>query len=223
MRGAKKGRREAAAPIAPSRVFGGVARVWASGPRASSRNRPPVQRPSPAGVPRSSVPRSRSAVRHSAGFAVFPRQAAGPQLSGHHGLSSGFAFRECCPTQPSRPAAASQLLSWAFAPYSTCRARRSTSTRALPARFVPSSGFGYPLDGLLPPSPGQLCFTLAALLGFTLRSFLLPTGTRRVSACVDPHAVSSVGIPAAEAVGRPNGPRLLGFDPAGSPWRPDGG
>jgi len=36
----------------------------------------------------------------------------------------------------------------------------------------------------------------------------------------DPRAVSPVGYPAAEAVGRPNGPRLLGFDPSASPWFP---
>jgi hypothetical protein len=36
---------------------------------------------------------------------------------------------------------------------------------------------------------------------------------------VNPRTVSPVGIPAAEAVGRPNGPRFLGFHPFGSPWR----
>jgi hypothetical protein len=33
-------------------------------------------------------------------------------------------------------------------------------------RYVPSSGFGYPLDGLLPRIPGRFCFAPAALLGF---------------------------------------------------------
>jgi hypothetical protein len=47
-------------------------------------------------------------------------------------------------------------------------------TRVLPARYVPPSGFGYPLDGFLPSAPCRFCFTPAALLGFTLRSFLLP-------------------------------------------------
>jgi hypothetical protein len=45
-----------------------------------------------------------------------------------------------------------------------------------PARYVPPSGFGYPLDGFLPSIPGRFCFTPAALMGFTLRSFLLPEG-----------------------------------------------
>jgi hypothetical protein len=50
--------------------------------------------------------------------------------------------------------------------------------RVCHTRYVPSSGFGYPHDGLLPPSPCRFCFTPAALLGFTLRSFLLPQGIR---------------------------------------------
>jgi len=46
------------------------------------------------------------------------------------------------------------------------------------ARYVPPSGFGYPLGGLLLPSPCRLYFTPAALLGFALRSFLLSEGIR---------------------------------------------
>jgi hypothetical protein len=42
----------------------------------------------------------------------------------------------------------------------------------LPAH--PPSGFGYPLDGFIPPKPGRFCFTPAALMGFALRSFPLP-------------------------------------------------
>jgi hypothetical protein len=48
----------------------------------------------------------------------------------------------------------------------------------LPARYVPPSGFGHPLDGLLPSDPCRVCFTPAALLGFTLRSFPLSRGIR---------------------------------------------
>ena len=94
-------------------------------------------------------------------------------------------------------------------------------SRVLPARCVPPAGFGYPLGGLRPPSPCRLYFVPAALLGFTLRSFLLPKGTRASSARMNPRAVFPAGYPAAEAVGRPSGPRLLGFDPFESPWQPD--
>lgn len=40
------------------------------------------------------------------------------------------------------------------------------SPRVSQARYVPPSGFGYPLDGLLPPSPCRPCFMPAALMGF---------------------------------------------------------
>jgi hypothetical protein len=71
--------------------------------------------------------------------------------------------------------------------------------RALPARYVPPSGFGYPLGGLLPAIPCRFCFAPAALLGFTLRSLLLPEGIRPVSERKDPPTVSPVGIPAPKA------------------------
>jgi hypothetical protein len=54
-------------------------------------------------------------------------------------------------------------------------------TRALPARFVPPSGFGHPLGGFRPSNPCRFCFAPTALLGFTLRSFLLPIGIPCVS------------------------------------------
>jgi len=60
------------------------------------------------------------------------------------------------------------------------------SARALPTRYVPPSGFGHPLDGLLPSVPHRFCLTPAALMGFTLRSFLLPEGIRCVSATEGP-------------------------------------
>jgi hypothetical protein len=92
--------------------------------------------------------------------------------------------------------------------------------RGLPGtRYVPPAGFGYPLGGLLPPRPCRPSFMPAALMGFALRSFLLTEGTRPVSGRMNPRTVSPVGFPAARAEGRPNGPRFLGFDPSGSPWR----
>jgi len=60
-------------------------------------------------------------------------------------------------------------------------------------------------------------------MGFTLRSVLLAEGTRRFRERVNPLAVSPIGIPYAEALGRPYGPRLLGFNPSESPWQSDGG
>jgi len=89
--------------------------------------------------------------------------------------------------------------------------------RALPARYGPPAGFGYPLGGLRPSIPCRLCFAPAALLGFALRSLLLPQGTGGVSAAVDPRAVFPVVLPTADAAGRPDRPRLLGFHPCRSP------
>jgi hypothetical protein len=51
----------------------------------------------------------------------------------------------------------------------------------VPTHYVPPSGFGYPLGGLLPPSPCQPFFMPAALMGFTLRRFLLAEGILSVS------------------------------------------
>jgi hypothetical protein len=49
---------------------------------------------------------------------------------------------------------------------------RSTLSRALPARFGPPAGFGYPLGGLLPAQPRRPCFMPAALLGLALQRLL---------------------------------------------------
>jgi hypothetical protein len=93
----------------------------------------------------------------------------------------------------------------------------------LPTRYVPPSGFGYPLGGFLPAIPCRFCFAPAALMGFTLRSVLLSKGIRAVTTRMTPPTVSPIGAPAAVAVGRPNRPRFLGFNPFKSPWRPDEG
>jgi hypothetical protein len=58
--------------------------------------------------------------------------------------------------------------------------------RALLTRYVPPSGFGYPLDGFLPRIPRRFCFAPAALLGFALRRFLLPQGILGVSTAEEP-------------------------------------
>jgi len=52
-----------------------------------------------------------------------------------------------------------------FAALQHFRIRRSTCRAASEPRCVPPPGFGYPLDGFLPPSPCRLCFTPTALVG----------------------------------------------------------
>jgi hypothetical protein len=103
-----------------------------------------------------------------------------------------FEFRfppEYCSTQPSLPTAVSKLLSWAFAPFSTSRIGGPLVAGHARTRYVPPSGFGYPLGGLLPPSPCRFSFAPAALMGFALRSFLLSKGIRRFRDRMNPHAV----------------------------------
>lgn len=58
--------------------------------------------------------------------------------------------------------------------------RRGPRSRVCLARFVPPSGFGYPLDGLLPPRPGQPCFRPTALMGFRPSKDLSSSGIRNV-------------------------------------------
>jgi hypothetical protein len=99
------------------------------------------------------------------------------------------------------------------------KVRKSTCRGVSRPRYVPPSGFGYPLDGLLLPSPCQPCFMPTALLGFTLRSIPLSQGFRDVSARMNPPAVSPDSTAFAEAMTHPVRPRLLGFDPSESPLR----
>jgi hypothetical protein len=63
--------------------------------------------------------------------------------------------------------------------------------RALPARHLPSAGFDYPLDGLLPRSPGRPYFRPTAPVGFSLRSLLLTGGCRTFLPGPDPLAVTT--------------------------------
>jgi hypothetical protein len=82
------------------------------------------------------------------------------------------------------------------------------SSRAKPARYVPPSGFDYPLDGFLPRIPCQFCFTPAALMGFTLRRHPLPRGFRGFSVRKNPPTVSPAFFPSPK---RQTGPTGLGF------------
>jgi hypothetical protein len=93
-------------------------------------------------------------------------------------------------------------------------------TRVLPARYVPPSGFGYPLDGLLPSNPCRPCFVPTALLGFSPSERFPLERYPAVSDRKHPHTVSPGVLPDAEASDRPAEPRFLGFDPSESPSRP---
>jgi len=81
-------------------------------------------------------------------------------------------------------------------------------SRAKPARYVPPSGFDYPLDGFLPRIPCRFCFTPAALLGFTLRRCPLPRGFRGFSVRKNPLTVSPAFLLPPK---RQTGPTGLGF------------
>jgi len=154
---------------------------------ASSRNSRLVQSSELEEVLPLLVRRSRFAVGRFPGCAVFHHPAA--PITVKRPVHPLFEFRvppESCPTSPSRSAAANRHLSWASAPYSTHGIGGPLRASFAAARYVPSSGFGYPLDGLLPPSPCRFYFAPAALLGFTLRSFLLAEGIRRVSGAEGP-------------------------------------
>jgi len=161
--------------VAPFRVFGIAARPLASPPPAVLFwNWLLVQSFPPKQVSPAWVGRFHYAVGHILGCVAFPEST--PPVTVKHPTDPLFEFHlplEYYSTKPSRPTAVSQLLSWTFAPYSTCKNQRSTLVRALPARLVAPSGFGYPLGALRPLAPGRFCFTPAALMGFTLRSFLL--------------------------------------------------
>jgi hypothetical protein len=85
---------------------------------------------------------------------------------------------------------------------------RSTCRGPKPTRYVPSSGFDYPLDGLLPRIPGRFYFTPAALLGFALRRFHLPRGSSAFQPGRNPHTVGSAFFPPPK---RRTGPTSPGF------------
>jgi hypothetical protein len=145
--------------------------------RPSSRSCLPVQSPNPPKfrpywLDDPALPLAvSSALRFSLG------RARGAQSSDRTNLSSGFCPPpEYYPADPSRPAGADRLLSWASDPFSTHRISEVHSPQVCRTCYVPPLGFGYPLGGLLPPSPSRFCLTPGALLGLTLRSIPLSQG-----------------------------------------------
>jgi hypothetical protein len=209
--------------VAPFRVFGRVARrgtfpsVGVLSDLAARSEF--LTRPGNASL----VSRFHHAVGRFPGCVAFPGRAAPASVK--QPMRPLFEFRrppESCPTQPSRPAAASRHLSWASAPYSTRGFGGPLHTGfRLPATFRP--------QGLVTLTTACSLRAPAGFLSRRRRSWDSPFGassSRKVSTASprrkDPRTVSPVGIPAAGAVGRPNGPRFLGFDPSGSPWRRTG-
>jgi hypothetical protein len=109
------------------------------------------------------------------GYAVFLWRTAAGDCLGYrpHPLIELDVPLESYPASPTRPPQRSGPL-MGFGSLQHSRNPRSTSRGIKPSRYVPPSGFGYPLGGLLPRIPCRFCFTPAALMGFTLRRFPLP-------------------------------------------------
>jgi hypothetical protein len=72
-----------------------------------------------------------------------------------------------------------------------------------------------------PSAPVPVFFHTGGALGIHPSELPPPARYPGVSARKDPRAVSPAVATAAEATGRPGRPRLLGFDPCESPWRPN--
>ena len=77
------------------------------------------------------------------------------------------------------PASTGRHLSWACRPFSTPQIRGSTGLAVCLAALVPPSGFGYPLDGLLPANPSKRSQTPAALMGFSPSKHVIPDEVHR--------------------------------------------
>jgi hypothetical protein len=106
-----------------------------------------------------------------------------------------------------------------FASLQHMRNRRSHLRPACQPIAGTSAGFGYPLDALLPSTPCRFCFAPAALMGFTLRSFLLAKGIGRFPAAKNPRTVKPRPKSARRQFVRASDPQFLGFAPFESPWR----
>jgi hypothetical protein len=137
-------------------------------------------------------------------------------------LSSGFAFLQSL-TQPilAQPGARtpSPAPLMGFRSLQHLLASRVHVPRVCLARFVPPSGFGYPLDGLRPSRPRRPCFMPTALMGFITPFGAFPS--RKVPEGItlpgEPACRYPIVTPSGEPSGRTDRPRLPGFDPSGSP------
>jgi len=91
-------------------------------------------------------------------------------------------------------------------------------------RVPPSSAFRVwlPSSRLTPSKPAPAFFRAGSALGIHPSELTPPARYRAVSDPMNPHTVSPAVASAAEATGRPDRPRFLGFDPRESPWRARG-
>lgn len=112
------------------------------------------------------VLQSRSAVGPFLGHADFTPSNATPTRSRRCQLTPGFTLlQRHSHRNLVLPAEASRTPLVGFRSLQHMRSRRSTRRGGAATRYVPPPGFGYPLDGLLPPRPCRPCFVSAALLG----------------------------------------------------------
>jgi hypothetical protein len=191
---------------------------------ASSRNSLLVQSTEPSGVPLVLVLRSHFAVGRFLGCVVFPRRAALAAFNNQCTLSSSFAFLQSL-TQRNL-------------------ARRPQPTSSSLGLLVPTAlgGSEVHLPQALPtPATFRLqglatllaAYSFRARAGFIShrrRSWDSPFGafaSRKVPVAF-PHGRTHVPfnppvLPSPKALGRPRGPRFLGFCPSESPWQPTQG
>jgi hypothetical protein len=191
---------------------------------ASSRNSLLVQSPEPSEVLRLLVLQSHYAIGRFLGCVVFPRRAALEAFSNQCTLSSSFAFlqsltQRTLARQP-QPASTSHGLSLPTA----LEGPEVHLPRALP---TPAT---FRLQGLLTLLAAFSFRARASFISHRRRSWDLPFGafaSRKVSAAF-PGGRAHIPFrppvfPSLQALGRPRGPRFLGFYPSGNPWQPTQG
>jgi hypothetical protein len=185
----------------------------------SSRSWPLVQSLQPAEVPPAWVGRSRSAVGRFLGCAVFLRRTRGLQLSSRTILSASFALRQSITQRFLAVGRSRRLLSWAFDPYSAQGSEGPLLT-GLPDPLRSARRVCLPSRRLSPFEPVPVLFHTGGTPGIQLRSFLLPQGIHAFPRERTHMPFLLPLLPPPKRTGRPGRPRLLGFDPCESPWRP---
>ena len=101
---------------------------------------------------------------------------------------------ESCPTLPSPPAAANRHLSWAFAPYSTCRLGDPLFA-GLPCPLRSALRVWLPSRRFSPAKPLPVLFHTGSAPGIRPSELSPPGRSPHVSARPDPRAVHPAGAP----------------------------